>query len=61
MWTVSALAVRRKRRMCDSDSIFNAVLISSVAGAVLSNLVWTVVLLVDHKRKIRETGEKIGR
>lgn len=47
--------------MCDSDSIFNAVLISSVAGAVLSNLVWTVVLLVDHKRKIRETGEKIGR
>jgi hypothetical protein len=61
MCTVSALAVRRKRRMCDPDSIFNAVLISSVATGLLTNLVWTVVLLVDHKRKIRETGEKIGR
>jgi hypothetical protein len=61
MWTVSALAVRRKRRMCDSDSIFNAVLISSVATGLLTNLVWTVVLLVDHKRKIRETGKKIGK
>jgi hypothetical protein len=47
--------------MCDSDSLFTAILISSVAGAVLSNLVWTVVLMVDHKRKIRETGEKIGK
>jgi hypothetical protein len=47
--------------MCDSDSIFNAVLISSVATGLLTNLVWTVVLMVDHKRKIRETGEKIGK
>lgn len=47
--------------MCDSDSLFTAILISSVTGAVLSNLVWTVVLMVDHKRKIRETGKKIGK
>lgn len=47
--------------MCDSDSLFTAILISSVAGAVLANLVWTVVFMVEHKRKIRETGEKIGK
>lgn len=47
--------------MCDPDSIFSTILMSSVAGAVLTNLVWTVVLMVDHKRKIRETGKKIGK
>ena len=47
--------------MCDPDSLFTAILISSVASGVLVNLVWTVVLLVDHKRKIRETGKKIGK
>lgn len=47
--------------MCDPDSAFNLVLISSVATGILVNLVWTVVLMVDHKRKIRETGEKIGK
>lgn len=47
--------------MCDSDTIFTTILISSVAAASLTNLVWTVVLMVDHKRKIRETGKKIGK
>lgn len=47
--------------MCDPDSLFTTFLISFVAGAVLANLVWTVVLMVDHKRKIRETGKKIGK
>lgn len=47
--------------MCDSDSIFTAILISSVASAVLTNLVWTVVFMLDHRRKIREAGEKIGK
>ncbi len=47
--------------MCDPDSLFTVMLISSVAGAVLANLAWTVVLMVDHKRKIRETGKKIGK
>ena len=47
--------------MCDPDSAFSLVLMSSVASGILTNLVWTVVLLVDRKRKIRETGEKIGK
>lgn len=47
--------------MCDSDTIFTVILFSTVAAASLTNLVWTVVLMVDHKRKIRETGKKIGK
>lgn len=44
--------------MCDPDSAFNLALISSVATGILVNLVWTVLLMVDHKRKIRETDPK---
>lgn len=47
--------------MCDVDTVFTTFLISSVAASITTNIVWSLVLMRERKKQIRELGKKIGR